>query len=139
MSDLFRPASDRRRRGFVLVFVMVAMAVVVSITGSMLTSVLRHRRQLSRQQQLDQTDWLVRAGVNRYIAADPNDPDRDGLWDVSAALPKFQSARVDYQPAAANAIRVTATIIAKGKREFVTRRSLSILPDTPEPSESTDE
>ena len=75
------------KRGTVLLVVLVCMVVATSIVLGAVQSSLRHRRQLHQEIQLEQTRWLLDAGISRAISQLDRDPEYDGetIKDISIA------------------------------------------------------
>lgn len=66
------------RSGTVLLVVLVCMVVTTSIVLGAVQSSLRHRRQLRQDIQMEQTRWLLDAGIGRAISQLERDADYDG-------------------------------------------------------------
>ena len=79
------------RNGVTLVVVLVLISVVTIIMLTALTSTLRQRRQLRMDLQLEQTKWIVDAGVRKSLLELKRNPDFKGQTiDLSSALPKYE-------------------------------------------------
>ena len=75
----------RHRRGILLVAVIVCMAVVMGIVGTLLRGALSARRQLRVDRDLRQVELLLDAGVDRAAAKLATDPDYEGeTWSIPA-------------------------------------------------------
>jgi type II secretory pathway component PulK len=70
-----------KRRGVALIVVMVVLAAVVAVTGTLTWNTIAARRFLDRREQQFQAEWLARGGVERAQAqvARGEEPTR-GTW-----------------------------------------------------------
>ncbi len=59
--------ADRQRVGTILIVVLVCLVVVTSILFGAITVSIRHRQQLRNELQLEQTYWLLDAGIGLAI------------------------------------------------------------------------
>lgn len=74
-----------RKRGAVLICVVVCLAIVTLLVAAMVQSTLLTRRQIRTEQHLRQTEWLVEAGVERAAFRLANDEEYDGeQWPLPA-------------------------------------------------------
>jgi type II secretory pathway component PulK len=90
-----RPSSHEHRRGTLLVCVLVCLGIATSIMLSAIQTSLRERRQLTRELQMEQTRWLVDAGIMRGIERLRADRRYEGeTWEVSPALCKESVAKI---------------------------------------------
>ena len=62
-----RTSQRTRKRGAVLVVVLVCLGVIGALIFASLQTSLRQRRQLDRELQMEQTRWLAEAGMNHAI------------------------------------------------------------------------
>ena len=102
-----------RRRGFVLVAVLVCLTVVMLLTTAMVReTVLADRRQRLQELEL-QANWLLQAGCDRAAARLRHTPDFAGeVWEpAEGQLPHGTAARI--------AIRVQPLADAETGRETV--------------------
>ena len=75
----------RRQRGAVLIAVLVCLLIVTMILGSMLQGTLRARRQLHKERDLCQTEFLLQAGADRAMFRLGSEPDYRGeTWILPA-------------------------------------------------------
>ena len=116
-----RRANDRHtndRHGAFLICVLVAIGIVTSIMVTCVRSSLRTRHQLRVESQMEQTRWVVDAGIqralNQYAA---NDRYVGESWDVTGALKDHSSAivviRVENASDDDSAIEVTVNAIVQ--------------------------
>lgn len=120
-----------RRTGTVLIAVLVCLGIASVITLTSVRSSLRHRRELRRQWQLEQTRWLLEAAVIRTREQSRSDEDYSGeAWDVSTTLPAYDKAIVTIQPADSESQEaswsVTATIGSSSDDFMTTQRTLTL-------------
>ena len=84
------------RQGSLLVCVLVCMGIALSI---MLTSVhasLRERRQVARELQMEQTRWLVDAGLTHGTMRLRDDSGYTGeTWEVAPVILEDQLATIE--------------------------------------------
>ncbi len=79
--------SYRRPRGAVLVAALVCLLIVTSMVSTMLQGALRARRQLHRERDLRQTEFLLQAGVERAAFRLRNETNYRGeTWNLPAEL-----------------------------------------------------
>ncbi len=85
-----------RRQGAVLVAALVCVAVVMSVLLATVRSSLRLRRQMIREIQMEQTRWLVDAGVRKAIAQIQEQPGYQGQVIAIETVPaKYPTATVE--------------------------------------------
>ena len=132
MSD----TSRKRNTGVVLVCVLVCMGIASAIVLTSVRMSLRTRRQMRAEIQLEQTRWLLEAGLVRAVKRLREQPDYAGeMWDASEALTQYDRARVsiDVQRDAASAgtarliLRARVGRQAPGQRS--TQRSRTVVVD----------
>ena len=88
-------ARIRNRSGAILICVLVCMSVVTTMTMIALQASLRHRRQMNTHWRLEQTRWLLDAGLSRAISKLQTNPDYEGeTWSLDRALVRHEVARV---------------------------------------------
>ena len=126
-------------RGGILVCVLVCIGVASTIMLTALTATLRARRQIRQEMQLEQTRWLVEAGMIRGSRAAQRDAQYKGEnWSVGSALGDNFDADVAIvvtnEDAAEGKIllQVTAEIRGTDPNSKTTRRSRQWLIDRPE-------
>ncbi len=74
-----------RKRGAVLICVVVCLAVATLILGGMLKTTLMTMRQIRTERHLRQTGWLVQAGAERAAFRLASDVEYTGeLWSLAA-------------------------------------------------------
>lgn len=126
--------SIRKRPAMVLVCVIVAMVIAVALSGTMIQSSLRARRQMQNEWQLEQTRLLLDLGI-REVLSEPNVSQPELVMDD--ALPRYQSGRVTTEvvdeASQTNRIayQVTATIRSRDQPPVVTRRSRKVFVSKP--------
>lgn len=111
-----------RRGGAILICVLVCMGIVSTITLLAVRTSLQVRRQMRQEVQLEQTRWLLDAGLARGLQRLRDRPDYQGeTWNVAPALSTYAEATVQIailtdEPDQASAstterrLQVTATI-----------------------------
>ena len=69
---------ERSRGGVVLIAVLVCMGIVMTLLLGAVQTSLHCRRQMRNEAQLEQTRWLVDAGIQKAIASLEQHPDYAG-------------------------------------------------------------
>lgn len=119
----------RQNRGFVLIAVLVCLSVIAAIMFSAMMTSLRHRRQLDRELQMEQTRWLTDAGIGRALAAVGNiELDDASVFEkrFQIDLPRYADAEVivnitpDQQRGVA-VVEVVSSIGTPDRPELMTR------------------
>ena len=83
-----------KRHGLITVCVLVCLIVTVSLSLSMLHSTLRARREVAIRLQVQQTDWLLDAGIQLANARLAESKEYEGeTWQVSDAILGFYGGR----------------------------------------------
>ena len=122
------------RNGTTSILVLVCMAVVSVILLSAVSFSLRHRSQLRLEVQMEQTYWLLDAGVGKAMSELKNDPQFEGLTvSVNDSFEKYNGElkiEIDERLQDQSQVTVTAKIQGKHKRSPVTQRSLTVLIDS---------
>jgi len=86
------------RSGVVLIAVLVCMGVVMTILLGAVQTSLHCRRQMRNEAQLEQTRWLMDAGLRQAIANLEQQPDYAGQRiQLSSKVDKYASAVVDIK------------------------------------------
>ena len=89
---------QRSRGGVVLIAVLVCMGVVMTILLGAVQTSLHCRRQMRNEAQLEQTCWLLDAGIRQAIANLEQQPDYAGEQiQLSPAISKYANAVVDIK------------------------------------------
>lgn len=70
--------SNKLRRGHLIFAVLVCLSVISLILIGALTHGLRLHRQIRNERMLEQTRWVLDAGISRAIIALDNDPNYSG-------------------------------------------------------------
>ncbi len=122
------------RRGAVLIAVLVCMGVAVTIVLGVVQASLRERRQLRQELQMEQTKWLMDAGLGHAIAQLNAQPDYAGeTMMVAPEIAKFAIAKLEVSvnriDIPTNQIRVTVTsqLGDRDEQTALTRRSKTIV------------
>jgi type II secretory pathway component PulK len=88
----------RSRRGTLLIAVLVCLVVVATILLGVVQSSLRQRYQLRNELQLEQTRWLLDAGMGQARMKIFGDADYEGeTLTVSPGLQKFSAGRIETE------------------------------------------
>lgn len=127
------PRAQRDRRGVLVVVVIVAMLVMSMLSLSVVRTGVEQFRNLRRQQDRIQSQWLAQAGLQRALAALQDDATYTGeVWSVSAVdLHASEGAEITIvveQPQADSPqriVRVSAEFPATGTFRHRTTRSLT--------------
>jgi len=83
-----------KRHGLITVCVLVCLIVTVSLSLSMLRSTLRARRDVAIRLQVQQTDWMLDAGIqlaNARLAA--SEQYAGETWQVGDAILGYHAGR----------------------------------------------
>ena len=84
-----------RRRGAFLIVAMISLVLATALLGVMLSMVQAQRRQMAREQQALQADWLAESGVDRAAARLSRDSDYPGeTWKVETSAPGDATAEI---------------------------------------------
>lgn len=102
---LARRKPQAKRRGSILVCVIVALSVSTTLIAAMTRSALQNRQQIRAERQLRQVKLLVEAGAQRAVAKLQQDDTYTGEeWRLdSEALPGFDGAVVEIEVDSAEA------------------------------------
>lgn len=124
----------RTRRGAVLIVVLVCMGVAMTIVLGVVQISLRQRRQLRQDLQMEQTKWLMDAGIGQAIARLKAQPDYDGeTMSVAPAIKKYANATIEIsvnridQPTDQVRVRITAQLGEPSEQIALTRRSQEVV------------
>ncbi|WP_153557231.1 hypothetical protein [Roseimaritima sediminicola] len=129
----------KRRRGILLISVLLALAIVTTLVFLAVRTGLQTRRQMRREVQMEQTRWLLDAGIARGLRELRQSPEYRGeTWQVAPVPPPYRFASVtievrpaadDDNPPAATHLRVTAVVSATDAPVplHTTRRSHTVL------------
>ena len=131
----------RRRDAAILIVVLVCLGIASSMTVTAMQSSLRARREMSRQWQLEQTRWLLDAGIRQAMNSatkTDQEPDNDSApdaavagetWDVTDSVSRCSAATITITPVESSAgddaavFEVTAVIENEDSPPVQTRRS----------------
>lgn len=103
----------RRRAGTILIGVLVCVAVTSAILTGIATSALRQRRQIRRELQMEQTRWLLEAGLVRASTQCRDNPDYSGeTMKLLPVLTEQHDAVVKIQVSEPNGEKQTVTVTA---------------------------
>ena len=130
--------SSSSRRGTVLVAVLVGMGfATIVLLGAVQTS-LHQSRQVKRELQMEQTRWLLDAGLSTAIARLQAKPDYDGeTVKITPALDKYSLGTIEMAvirndvPDQQIGLRVTATLGNADGSLPIMKRSKQIFVDKP--------
>lgn len=133
-----RPTNSARtnsmRQGAILVCVLVCMGIAITIVLASVRSSLQVRRQMRREIQLEQTRWLLEAGMNRAASQLRQQSEYEGeTWLVDPALTAYTGAIIeiavtgDDVPENNVRLQVTARIPAQDPASKPTQRSETVI------------
>lgn len=128
----------KRRRGTILVAVLVCLGAATTIVLSTVHVSIRQHRQVRQELQLEQTRWLLDAGVDKAVTNFLAQPDnyKGETLTITPPPKKYQRAAIkisliEYDRQAERVrLRVAARIEGIGTVAAVTQRSRDILLDT---------
>ena len=134
--------SDRSARGgAVLLCVLACLGVATAIVMVSIRSSLRARRQMRQELQLEQTRWLLDAGVAYAKSRLRTDPDYEGeLWQVDPGFGSYAEATLeiaissDDVPANQLRLQVAAKLKTDEPLSKPTVRSSTLLVERTEPN-----
>lgn len=119
-----------KRSGITLVTVLVLLSVATIIMITALQASIRQRRQLRQELQLEQTKWLVDAGVRKSLLELDNDPEFEGKTiDLSGSFAKYEIATLELKRNESNGetkvdtMQVNAVIEPTKESSLSTKRS----------------
>lgn len=91
-------ATIGKRSGAILVCVLVCMGIATTIGLVAVRSSLQARRQMRQEVQLEQTRWLLDAGLARGLQQLRQSPAYQGeTWNVAPALQSYPDAVVNIE------------------------------------------
>ena len=127
-----------QRRGAILIAVLVCLGIATTIVLGAVQTGMRQHRQVRRELQVEQTRWLLDAGIERAVTtflAQPESYQGETLT-IMPALRKYPEATIeisriqfDRQPDQA-AFRVTARLVGAGSLAPTTKRSREFVIET---------
>lgn len=86
------------RRGAALIYVLVCLGISISLVMTSLKSSLTHRRQTRQLLRVEQTDWLLEAGLVRAHRQLRNDDTYTGeTWSVGDAIRGNEPAEIEIE------------------------------------------
>ncbi len=121
------------RRGLVTLCVLTCLLVTLSIVLTLMQATLRARREATVRMQIQQTEWLLDAGVrlaDQRLAESKNY--RGETWQLDDVIPGYYAANVVITVDSGNDEQASVEVIAqlsncslagKHKRGMVTQRS----------------
>ncbi len=122
-----------KRNGSVLIAVLVCMAIATTILLGIVQSSLRLQRQMRHEMQMEQTRWILDAGISQASKQLNSEPDyRGGMLRIEPGLSHFSepSIEVVILPSQTKVGKIQARITARlqglGKYAPVTQRSKTI-------------
>jgi type II secretory pathway component PulK len=139
----------KNRNGSVLVVVLVCLGFAVTVMMGAARSSIQQRRQMRNERDLQQTQWLLDAGIRLAIEKSKENPHYDGqTLKVSRGLKSGQTGTVKIEiekhetDHKASVIQVSATL-QRPKNQFAIKRShhfvLSSNKRESQPDENRDE
>ena len=122
------------RNGAVLLCVLACLGIATTIVMVSVRSTLRARRQMRQELQLEQTRWLLDAGISHAKSRLKNDPNyRGDTWNVAPELGGYAEASVDISapsddsPSDLRTLRITARLNTDEALSKPTVRSRELL------------
>ncbi len=116
-----------RRSGAVLICVMACLLVSLSVAVCAVQIALRQRQGLRAEVQLQQTTWLLEAGVNRAIDSLAKSSRYNGeIWQPKCFNAQYDSAEVTIkvtEDAAKNVVQLDVTAALGRESVGQTKRS----------------
>ena len=134
---MIRP-STTSRRGAVLIMVLVCLGIATTLILGIVQSSLHQRRHLRQELQLEQTRWLLDAGISRAVSRVQSQPAYEGelLTDISAfenyPYTELQITIVNRDPNDRLQLRVTARLGSSVEQASTMQRSKEIIVRRPE-------
>lgn len=121
--------SKRRRGAAAITVVLVCIGVIGILIFASLQTSLRQRRQLDRELQMEQTRWLVEAGMGHAIKLVESKEDLESdpiVIKPELAGNNVAEVKIEFKKAAdAVEVSVTAWIGLDDRPETQTRQTLS--------------
>ena len=122
------------RQRTVLIAVLVCMGIASTIVLGAVQISLRQRQQTRQELQMEQTKWLLDAGIGTAISRLQAQPAYNGeTISVTPALEKYPDASIEItvirsgQPDDQVSLKVTARLSGAEKQSPTTQRSKEIL------------
>ncbi len=98
MSCFAKPSRHRSRSGAILICVLACMVVVSGMMIAFTQATLSARREANYRLQIQQTQLLMDAGIQRASSQLAQSDDYTGeTWSPSAALDRFDGAKVKIE------------------------------------------
>ena len=120
-----------RRLGSLLVCVLVCLGIATSIMLTAIHSSLRARRQIVRELQMEQTRWLIDAGLQRAVKMVASDPNYMGeTWNVVPTIDSHADATIE--------IKIVDAGLNKGKIRLSVSAAVHGKDLNSQPTRSTD-
>lgn len=125
-----------RRRGTVLVVLVVLLLVAVSIAGAVLRAVLLDARQFATDRQAVQADRLAEAGLARAAARLAGDPSYSGEeWMVELAAGERATVVITLAESGGRRTVEAAAVYPAGSDRAVRSRRSAVLTTNAENSQ----
>jgi hypothetical protein len=105
-----RPAAPPRRRGAALMGVVVALAVLSLVLGTVAWHIVANRRLAERREQRLQAAALARGGVELAVGRLLTDPEKYTGESVSPLPQSEVTIRVQKEPGSADSFRVVSEV-----------------------------
>ena len=128
-----RVSRQESRRGASLVLVLVVLLATSGIMLAVVSSSIRHRMQLRNESQLEQTLWLLDAGINATVKQMEDDPDFGQTeLKLGETLPRYRGS-IQAETISSDddqwQIKVTAKLQGLNEHSPVTQRSRILIFD----------
>lgn len=115
------------RRGLVIVVVLVCIAVMTVLFGTLLKGTLAWRRQVRAEASRSQVEWMADSGVARAIAKTKTEPDYAGEeWKPNAFENSGDVATVTIDVTKKEQTQITVVARVVGTRPVTVERTLTI-------------
>ena len=133
-----RSRNLKKRRGTILIAVLVCLGIATTIVLGAVQSSMRQHRQVRRELQVEQTRWLLDAGIERAVTgvlAQKESYPGETLT-IAPALKKYAEATIEISLLQFDArsekasLRVTARLSGTGSLAPTTQRSREFVIDT---------
>lgn len=128
----------KKRRGTILIAVLVCLGVATTIVlGAVQTSIRQHR-QVRQELQLEQTRWLLDAGIDKAVAGFLAQPDsyEGEILTITPAFEKYPQATIEISLMENDRqtdrvrLRVTARLAGVAAAASIMQRSQDVVLDT---------
>ncbi|MFT7632431.1 MAG: type II secretory pathway pseudopilin PulG [Mariniblastus sp.] len=131
---MIRIRKSSQRSGAILIVMLVCLGVATTILFTVIQSSIRARRQLQSELQMEQTKWLVDAGIRRAGAQLSNNDEYSGeSIKLDNALSHYSDANVEISISSDDLaeheyrLEITANLTGLGRYPTETKRSKSVV------------